>query len=87
MLSMNERQVIKAVRLAKGAVRLAALCGVTPTNVYQWQTGRRPVPVERCARLESACGQKVMRWHLRPDDWHLIWPELVAHPMAPKPKA
>ena len=24
----------------------------------------------------------VMRWDLRPDDWHLIWAELIDHPCA-----
>jgi len=24
--------------------------------------------------------QGVMRWHLRPDDWHKTWPELITHP-------
>jgi hypothetical protein len=24
----------------------------------------------------------VMRWDLRPDDWHIIWPELIDHPCA-----
>lgn len=24
----------------------------------------------------------VMRWDLRPDDWHAIWPELLDHPCA-----
>ena len=24
----------------------------------------------------------VMRWDLRPDDWHSIWPELIDHPCA-----
>jgi hypothetical protein len=24
-----------------------------------------------------------MRWDLRPNDWHLIWPELAKNPSAP----
>lgn len=34
-------------------------------------------------RLESASSGAVMRWDLRPDDWHLIWPELVGTEGAP----
>lgn len=29
------------------------------------------------AQLELNTGGKVTRKELRPDDWHLIWPELV----------
>lgn len=54
--------------------------GVSPSVVYQWGTGRRPIPVERCAAIELATDGAVTRRDLRPEDWHLIWPELVAAP-------
>lgn len=34
-------------------------------------------------RLESASSGSIRRWDLRPDDWHMIWPELVGTEGAP----
>lgn len=38
------------------------------------------------AAIERHSGSKVKRWDLRPDDWHLIWPELIGTKGAPKVK-
>ena len=46
------------------------------------QDGREPSP-ELCVLIERACARRVMRWNLRPDDWHLIWPELIGADGAP----
>jgi DNA-binding transcriptional regulator YdaS (Cro superfamily) len=56
---------------------LAAKLGVTPGFVSQWRTGFRPIPIERCTAIEQATAGVVTRQELRPDDWHLIWPELA----------
>lgn len=48
-----------------------------PAFVSQWKNNRRPVPLEYMAVIEQATGGKVTRKDLRPDDWHLIWPELA----------
>lgn len=40
------------------------------------QGGREASP-ELCVRIEQATRRAVMRWDLRPSDWHLIWPELT----------
>jgi hypothetical protein len=37
-----------------------------------------------CVVIEAKSEQKVRRWDLRPDDWHLIWPELIGTKGAPK---
>lgn len=50
----------------------------------QWASGARPIPIERCANIEAATDKAVMRWDLRPDDWHVIWPELIGTEGAPK---
>lgn len=55
----------------------ARAIGVKHAVVYQWVTGRRPVPIERCAEIEKATNGLVSRKDLRPDDWHRIWPELI----------
>lgn len=65
--------------------RIARELGVTSVMVWQWAAGRKPVPVERAAPLERATGGQVMRWHSRPADWHVHWPELLKHANAPKP--
>ena len=56
---------------------LAAVLGVSAPTVAEWCSGRRPVPVQRCRAVEAALGGRVTRRDLRPDDWHLIWPELA----------
>ncbi|MGN5479495.1 hypothetical protein ACTMU2_29135 [Cupriavidus basilensis] len=47
----------------------------------QWRhrySGRLPSP-ENCRGLELATGGVVTRQAMRPDDWHLIWPELLTN--------
>ncbi|WP_186121079.1 transcriptional regulator [Burkholderia gladioli] len=47
-------------------------------QIRQWRhgySGRVPSP-ENCVGLERATGGRIDRRALRPDDWHLIWPEL-----------
>ena len=62
---------------------LAEAIGVKQPTVSEWARGDRPVPIERCTAIEQATGRDVMRWHLRPDDWHRIWPELIGIAGAP----
>lgn len=45
-------------------------------NVWPWTTGQRQFPAEHCAKVERGA-RTVTRRDLRPDDWMLIWPELV----------
>lgn len=66
---------------AGGPAEVARICKVTTPSVVQWRT--RGVPIERAVEIERATSGRVMRWHLRPRDWHRIWPELVARPDAP----
>lgn len=59
---------------------LAAAAGIPNVDqIRQWRHcygGRVPSPAN-CVAIEAATDRKVMRWDLRPDDWHLIWPELT----------
>jgi DNA-binding transcriptional regulator YdaS (Cro superfamily) len=55
--------------------------------ISQWARGVRPVPIERCVPIEIATDGAVRRWDTRPDDWHVIWPELREKPEAPKVSA
>ena len=65
---------------------MAAKIGVTASLPSMWKA-RGAVPADHCAAIEAATERAVMRWELRPNDWHRIWPELVGMPGAPKPKA
>ena len=56
---------------------LAKAIDVAPAIVNQWRSGIRPVPVHHCHAIERATNGAVTRRDLRPDDWHLIWPELA----------
>lgn len=62
---------------ALSAAALARRVGVSPALVYQWRTGRRPVPVKHCALIEQATNGVVTRRDLRPADCIRIWPELA----------
>lgn len=65
-------------------VQFAANVGIGSDGpVRAWAAGRGRPHVEWAARAEAASGFKVMRWDLYPDNWWLIWPELVGHPKAP----
>jgi DNA-binding transcriptional regulator YdaS (Cro superfamily) len=50
-----------------GAVKLAALIGVTPQAISDWKNGKRPIPLDRCAQIESATNIAVCCEELRPD--------------------
>lgn len=76
---MNEIKpppIASACEIVGGQGQLARIVGVSAGAVSHWVRGYRPIPVERCAAIEVATGGKVTRRDLRPDDWHLIWPEL-----------
>ena len=71
----------RAIAAAGGLGKLAVAIGEAQNTVSNWRARGR-VPVAPCARIEQATG--VMRWELRPDDWHTIWPELRARCDAPQ---
>lgn len=76
-----------AVDLAGGQAALASSLGVKQQHVWNWLNRPSGVPVEHCAAIERATSGAVRRWDLRPDDWHRIWPELIATPGAPEAPA
>lgn len=75
--SCRMNTISSAIAAVGGLVRLASVLGVKPPTVSQWANGHRPVPVQHCVAIERATAGAVTRRDLRPDDWHLIWPELV----------
>lgn len=65
-----------------GPTALARKVGHTPSEVSQWISGTRPIPMGSAAAVEGV--SSVTREQLFPDDWQRIWPELVGrNPAAP----
>lgn len=68
-----------------GMSAFAGRLGITPIYLSQLaarQDGRMPSP-ELCVRMEVETERSLRRWDLRPDDWYLIWPELIETDGAP----
>lgn len=66
---------------------LATAIGIkNQAQIRQWQHGyanRIPGP-ENCVAMEQVTNGAIRRWDLRPNDWHLIWPELIGNEGAPE---
>jgi DNA-binding transcriptional regulator YdaS (Cro superfamily) len=75
--------VVDAIR-KHGITKLAREIGVPTQTLWNW-LNRPPIrfPAESCAAMERALGRNLRRWHLRPTDWHQIWPELIGTVDAP----
>ena len=78
-------QASEIIDLLGGTAKVARLMGVRPPSVHEWR--ERGIPEDKMLRLavpleEQTC-RRVRRWHLRPDDWHRIWPELIGTEGAP----
>jgi DNA-binding transcriptional regulator YdaS (Cro superfamily) len=75
--------VQRAVEHAGSQTLLASKLKITQPTVSEWSRGERPVPIEKCVDIERVTDGAVMRWDLRPSDWHRIWPELIGIKGAP----
>lgn len=73
-------QVKRACDAAGGQAALARALGVSPAAVAHWCSGARPLPIRHIMPIERATGGAVTRRDLRPEDAHLIWPDLAAQP-------
>lgn len=60
-----------------GATHLAEKLGVSISFLSQMASGAAAISPARCVAIEQATEGAVTRQELRPDDWHLIWPELA----------
>lgn len=65
---------------------MARLLNRKQAHIWNWLHRGDQVPVDVVPRIEEATNHQVRRWDLRPDDWHLIWPELVGAKGAPRVK-
>jgi DNA-binding transcriptional regulator YdaS (Cro superfamily) len=70
-------KLIDYINSRSSQTEFASLIHAPVVSVHQWAHKIRPVPVERCVVIEQKTNGEVTRQDLRPDDWQLIWPELV----------
>ncbi|WP_271464425.1 transcriptional regulator [Acidovorax sp. NCPPB 4044] len=67
-----------AISRMGGVGKLAKAIGVSQPLISNWRKRGTTPKAEDCSAIERATGGLVTRRDLRPDDWHLIWPELAA---------
>lgn len=79
----SDKAIARACAVLGSQLALAVAIGAAPAQVSQWVNGIRPVPAHYCLAIERATQGAVTRQDLRPDDAHLIWPDIKA----PKRKA
>lgn len=79
---MNLSEYIKE-RRGNGA-DLARALGVSRSQLANMASGVAAISTARCVQIEQATERRVMRWDLRPLDWHLNWPELIGRFGAPQ---
>jgi len=66
--------------------RLAARTQIAPGYLSQMADGKRPVPHSVWQEIADETAQQVMPWDLWPEEWFLIWPDLIGTKGAPKVK-
>tara|TARA_R110000850_G_scaffold275207_1_gene414139 strand:+ start:17813 stop:18043 length:231 start_codon:yes stop_codon:yes gene_type:complete len=75
---MNTRQDPLLLWLKRASEDQIRETGSTRGYLLQIGYGNKKASPEISARLEAATGGEVTRKQLRPGDWSVIWPELVA---------
>ena len=67
------------LQLLGGTVKVAKMCEVEPAAVSQWK--KNGIPREQlmflAARIEKESHGLVTRQDLFPNNWYLVWPELL----------
>ena len=59
------------------AAELAREINSYPPDISDWANEKKQVPTHRASAIEKATNGKVHRKDMRPNDWHIHWPELV----------
>lgn len=77
-MRMSNQAITKAIEAMGGMTALAKAIGRPTCEVWQWKSGRRPIPAVRCSDVERVTAGAVTRQELRPDDYWRIWPDLPA---------
>jgi len=78
-----EHPIDKACRLLGGRRTMADRLCVTQSAIGNWKV--RGVPIVTAVAIELATAGAVTRRDLRPDDAHLIWPDLADADTHPAP--
>ena len=65
------------------ATMLAEKINVSTSFLSQMASGAASISPARCVEIEQATCGIVSRRDIRPDDWHLIWPELKNKALKP----
>lgn len=76
---MALKEHLKAYSRARRS-ELAYRCGTTLGHITNVSYGYKRCSAELAAAIERETNGAVTRRDLRPDDWHLIWPELAQAP-------
>lgn len=65
------------INIYGSVTKTATAIGASVQAVCFWRDGKREINPAMCVKIEQVTNGKVTRQDLRPDDWSLIWPELV----------
>jgi|GEM_PF-539221 len=77
---MMKKPIESAIYHVGGVTKLAAAIGIRQSAISNWRA-RGTIPnAAHCFLIERATNGAVTRRDLRPQDWHLIWPELADSP-------
>lgn len=66
-----------AIEYAGGVTKLAKALGVGQSVISNWRKRASLIDAPLCSEIERITNGAVTRQALRPDDWKIIWPELV----------
>lgn len=62
------------------AAQIAKEMDVSPSYLSQMVAGTAPISPARAVLFEQVLSGAVTRKDIYPNDWHLIWPELISCP-------
>jgi hypothetical protein len=82
---MDLKQYLKSLADEAAREAFAISCGTTLGHLTNVAYGKTCGPALAVA-LEQKTDGVLRRIALRPDDWHLIWPELIGSQGAPRVK-
>lgn len=66
-----------------GKSAFAKKIGAYASDLSDWSSGERPIPIRFCPAIERETCGAVSRIELRPDDWETYWPELAQKALEP----
>ena len=82
---MEELRVfLRSLDSDEARTAFAERCETSAGHLRNVSYGQKSLSPASCVLVDVESGGAVRRWHLRPDDWHRIWPELIGAEGAPK---